>query len=76
MIDHFCIRHGLDSSAVIETWELSRVLQVLHADAVSRGASLRWAAWLDPDPAHLAAFDAASQASSVDWDELEPSFAS
>ena len=75
MIDFFCIRHGLDTDTVIRKWELSRVLQLLHAEGIYRGGMFQWRVYMDPEPELVEAFESASNAPAPDWTTLEPDFA-
>lgn len=51
------------------------MLQLLHAEAAQKGASLQWAVWLDPEPELLKRFDSANLETDemTAWRQLEPS---
>jgi hypothetical protein len=46
----------------------------MHADAVFRGGSFRWAQYFDPAPATMQRFDDAAQTNDFDWETLEPQY--
>lgn len=74
MIDFFCIRHRLPSDEVLKKWDLGRILQLMHAEAVHRGGMFQWVNFFDPSPKLMDAFDAAANAPATDWAILEPQF--
>lgn len=73
-MDLFALRHALPSDTVLRTWELSRVLQLMHAEAARAGGRFEWAHFFDPEPELLARFESASQLTEPDWNQLEPHF--
>ena len=74
LIDLFALRHELDSDTVLRTWELSRVLQLMHAEAARAGGNFAWAHYFAPEPELLARFEAARDHPEPDWKLLEPDF--
>jgi hypothetical protein len=74
LIDLFALRHDLDPDTVLRTWELSRVLQLMHAEAARSGGNFAWAHYFDPEPELLARFDSARENAEPDWHQLEPDF--
>jgi hypothetical protein len=54
-------------------WELSRILQLLHAEGIYRGSLYQWRNFGEPSQELLDKLDTDSKA--VDWNELEPQYA-
>jgi hypothetical protein len=70
-IDFFCITHNLNSTEVIEKWEMSRVLQIMHAATIKNGRITRWSKYFDP-PQHIMDDLYSNNDIGDGWDILEP----
>ena len=71
MIDFFAIRHGIESSRLIERTDMARVLQLLHTEGIYRGASYLWSWYPEPQKEMMDMLDKASQKGQYSWEDFE-----
>ena len=74
MVDDYCIRNRLDTHEVLSRWELGRVLQLLHVDAMKRRDDLEWTWYPEPPAEMMAKIESTFAKEPAEWAEVEPDF--